>query len=73
MNCPYCNKEMKKGYIEQSDFRFPLKWCPDDVNKVFLKSNKGNIKLTSVFNTALTVHYCGDCKRFIINQEEIDI
>ena len=28
MKCPYCNKEMEKGYIYKTDLFHNLKWCP---------------------------------------------
>lgn len=46
MNCPYCNKEMEKGYIDQTDFRFPLEWYPANRETGFFISKKRNVRLT---------------------------
>ena len=46
MNCPYCNNEMKLGYIDQTDFRFPLEWYPANREIGLFKGKKENIRLT---------------------------
>lgn len=73
MKCPYCIKEMQKGSIMQAESFRPITWLPDDRDKsikaFFVKQG---IQLTSTINPFLTVYYCEECKKFLINQEDID-
>ena len=73
MKCPYCIKEMQKGSIMQAESFCPITWLPDDRDKsmkaLFVKQG---IQLTSTINPFLTVYYCEECKKFLINQEDID-
>ena len=67
MNCPYCNGEMQKGYINSS---YALaKWYADGENPKVNPQNSG-IRLSN--NSALkkqTIesYHCGNCKKVIIN------
>ena len=68
MICPYCEQEMEKGYIDHSDFRFPLEWYPAKRDAGIFWSRKNNIKLTSVTDSSLTAYYCAACRKFIIDR-----
>lgn len=42
MNCPYCNQEMKKGFINQGNVLYPIRWHPiPEKPPVLLYSNRG--------------------------------
>ena len=71
MQCPYCEEELEKGYIDQTDFRFPLEWYPAKQETGFFRSRKGRIKLTSAFDGGYIVAYhCAKCGKFIIDQSQ---
>ena len=74
MNCPYCNKEMEKGFINQSQVFYPIRWRPAPKEEpILFHSNKGSIKLTSVTKSGqVIVHYCATCHKFVIDQDEIE-
>ena len=72
MKCPYCSEEMEKGYIDQSDFRFPLEWYPANRGTGILVSRKRNIKLTSALNGgSIITYHCSQCRKFVIDQDAI--
>lgn len=75
VTCPYCSKEMKKGSIMQTESFRPLSWLPDDrvigVKELFRKLPK--IKLTSTVSPYLPMHYCEDCRKFLVDMEEIEV
>lgn len=71
MNCPYCNKEMEKGYIDQTDFRFPLEWYPANRETVFsvIVSKKRNVRLT--YDGHVKAYRCENCKKIIIDESTL--
>lgn len=69
MKCPYCEKEMERGCVEQPRFT-PLMWYPTSADMSLRERNKRTIKLTS-FGGDMRVHYCAECKKFIIDQDEL--
>ena len=70
MNCPYCNKEMEKGYIDQTDFRCPLVWYPAVRETGFFTSQKKNVRLT--YHGNVTAYRCGNCKKIIIDESTLN-
>ncbi len=70
MKCPYCEKEMEKGYIQCRD---GVHWTPKKVfvaalsefgkDSVSLENGVGN-------NRAVYAYKCGDCKKVIIDYEK---
>ena len=73
MKCPYCSNEMEKGYIAQSDFRFPLEWSPAERRTGILFSKKRNIKLTTALKGGnMTAYHCAECRKFIIDENELE-
>jgi len=66
MNCPYCSNEMKLGYIDQTDFRFPLEWYPANREIGFFKAKKRNIRLT--YSGSVKAYRCENCKKIIIDE-----
>ena len=64
---------MRKGFIDQTDFRHPLQWYPADREIGFFKSTKQDIKLTATFKSGTIIaHYCSDCKKFVIDENELE-
>lgn len=73
MNCPYCNKEMEKGFVEQTNIMIPLEWYPAKRDGRILVSKKRNIKLTSSLKGGtLTVYRCEKCRKMVIDEYMID-
>lgn len=73
MKCPYCNNEMEKGYIDQTDFRFPLEWYTSKRETGFFQKNKSKIKLTSLTENAITAYRCAECRKIIIDENLIKV
>lgn len=71
MMCPYCNKEMEKGYIDQTDFRFPLEWYPANRKVIFsiFTSTKRNVRLT--YDGNVEAYRCESCKKIIIDESTL--
>lgn len=72
MNCPYCHKEMEKGYVDQTSPFIPLEWYPAIREGGILTSNRRNIKLATVKSGSLVMYHCATCRKFVINQDEIE-
>ena len=70
MNCPYCNKEMEKGYIDQTDFRFPLEWYPANRETGIFVSKKRNVRLT--YSESVKAYRCEYCKKIIIDESTLN-
>lgn len=72
--CPYCQKEMKKGFVE-GDARSRLKWAPEDISASpfcrTLSDANACIALTE-FSwikslSRVEADYCENCKKIIID------
>lgn len=66
MNCPYCSREMEKGYIDQTDFRFPLEWYPANRETGFFVSKKRTVRLT--YGGHVTAYRCEGCRKIMIDE-----
>lgn len=72
MKCPYCEREMQKGYIPTDNI--PAQWLPNEKRQSLfkLKYSKDCKKIVSE-NTAFGMHaiayYCGDCGIILLNEE----
>ena len=73
MECPYCRKEMRKGYIHS---RFPLYWTEKETEPMLytgpVKKMLGLDKsLTRLENgdvsTTLIAYKCDDCKKVVVS------
>ena len=74
MKCPYCDEEMEKGYIDQTDFRFPLEWYPAKRETGFFASKKRNVKLTAVMKGgSITAYRCDACKKIVIDESTLEV
>ena len=72
MKCPYCNSEMEKGYIGQSELFVPITWVSDNVKEVAILPIRKTIKLTATFKGCkITTYYCENCKKFIIDENDV--
>lgn len=69
MNCPYCGKEMEKGYVDQQVMRHPLKWYFGQREGDFLWSKRKHVKLTGA-TAPLVAYYCEDCGKLIAEVEK---
>lgn len=66
MDCPYCNKGMRKGNIHSD--RYALKWIAEEDDKfsILFPLSKG-IKLTNLEKSYITVYYCESCNKMVID------
>ena len=73
MNCPYCGKEMEKGFIYSRD---PVRWYPEDADTNGLwPENEGTVLLAKVsLMTPAKAEswYCPDCCMVITPVPEIE-
>ena len=70
MICPYCNMEMDAGYIDQTDFRYPLQWYPAKREVGLFGGRKRSIKLT--YGGTVKSYRCGRCRKIIIDEDQFD-
>lgn len=74
MRCPFCTKEMIVGSVTQD--RYAIKWVPIERDRGLLNFTpfvKG-IKLTSMTeNMTVKVFCCEQCRKFIIDQDDLRI
>ena len=67
MECPFCGKEMRQGYIPAGD---TLRWLPAG-EELFTASKEDRVRLfyplknTSIDNGP-EAYYCADCMRLIV-------
>lgn len=72
MLCPYCNNEMEKGIIGQHDFT-PITWVSDNPKENAILPIHKTIKLTALLKGGeITTYHCENCKKFIIDENEIE-
>ena len=64
MDCPYCNKEMKMGYIQSSN---PLGW---NSKKRIIWALSG-ILPDQELGRSIVAYKCGDCKKIIIDYSQV--
>lgn len=69
MNCPYCDKDMEKGYVDQPLLFFPLEWYPAKRESGVFRSNKRNVRLTYEGN--VTAFRCDACRKIIIDESTL--
>ena len=68
MKCPYCQKEMQRGYIPNGSQ--PVQWIPDNERPSFLSFSvaEQGVPLVNQFKPLKAngykaeAHYCPDCK-----------
>ena len=67
MDCPFCGKEMRQGYIPAGDV---LRWLPTG-EELFTASREDRVQLFySLKNTSIDngpeAYYCADCMRLVV-------
>ncbi len=74
MECPYCKKEMKQGYLHNG--RQPIHWIPDGGKPAILAYNtaKGGVSLqhkptSGIGGYRAEAYYCADCRVVIAKTE----
>ena len=61
MKCPYCDKEMEKGFIQGAR---GVLFSPEEKMLIYIKNlfSKKDINITgSIFELTSPAHYCYDC------------
>ena len=67
MQCPFCKKEMKKGYIKSSDYE--LKWFKK--KSLINKLTRFGGEILKLSNTQLfKANRCISCKKVIIDYDK---
>lgn len=70
MNCPYCNQEMRLGYIEAQNL---LSWTPKEEKSIGLTlwaRSLNSIKLAGfpfIRAASVDAYYCSNCQKIIID------
>lgn len=67
MKCPYCNEEMKRGYIQSAS---PIFWG-EEKHKIFMvESREGEFRLSEgVLKGSFAIAFhCKTCKKIIMNK-----
>ena len=74
MECPYCKKEMKQGYLHNR--RQPVQWIPEDSSPSALafKAAKGSVSLrhkptSGIGGYRAEAYYCADCRVVLAKTE----
>lgn len=71
MQCPYCGKEMVKGYIYGDRYR--LKWLPEDKKLLMGIWANGGVSLGTagiLGRPKVETYMCESCKKLIIDTVE---
>lgn len=71
MDCPYCNSEMEKGYIN-TDGRY-IAWRKEKHESAKVKKNEEGIQLGKKYVSACNLenaYCCKTCKKIIIEYTE---
>ena len=65
---------MVKGYIDQTRIGFPLEWYSGKREPGIIFDKFEKIKLTSSLKSGrLFVYHCAACRKFVIDQNEIEV
>ena len=69
MKCPYCNKELERGFLKTSHHvhwgkEKELGFNPDDI-----LLTKNNVQ-TFIKGQFIDSYYCNDCKKIIVSLED---
>ena len=69
MICPYCSKEMEKGYIDQAELLHPLEWYSAKREAGVFAKRKNTVRLTCGGNVA--AYRCADCGKILIDESTL--
>lgn len=69
MKCPYCNEEMRRGYIQSARQIF---WGKEKHKISFIPNRDGEFNISDgILNGATSeANYCEECKKLIIEVKE---
>lgn len=69
MKCPYCDKEMEKGFVQSAR---TVLYTTEKNEGLFTIKAKGDIVLTSNnwTNPTCIAYHCRDCKKVVIDYSE---
>lgn len=71
MECPYCKKEMRSGYIPSSNSS--ISWFPDEEYPARVLSDRAVPLARDPWEGAVVrACYCPDCRRIVINVPELE-
>ena len=75
MICPYCNKEMTKGYFNERRIGFSVRWYPMFPKGMSITSAyKESVKLSSMWkNPCVAAYRCAECKKIVIDENNTKI
>ena len=68
MLCPFCNKEMQKGYLQSPR---GIMWGPR--KKLFISATKVDefyVSDSGFLGGIANSHYCSNCKKIIVDAED---
>lgn len=66
MMCPYCGKEMRKGYLMSS---MPISFTMDAPDKLFRIKKQDDMELSKESGMSIphcAAYHCLDCKKIIV-------
>lgn len=74
MKCPYCHKEMKKGYIYSS--KTDIRFTPENVKTGFFNNHPNDqeimlAKLSYIRGCKIKLNRCENCKIEIIDENDL--
>ena len=70
MNCPYCKKEMQKGFINGRD---SIKWYPEGADRWMDDDSSVKLAKVGIISAAQSEsYYCPDCRVVITPVPEIE-
>ena len=69
MKCPYCNKEMEKGYFKNGHITRWGKTKKFGFSRDDIKITKDTLRGAFV-GYCIEAHYCRNCKKFIVPFDE---
>ena len=72
MNCPYCNSEMQKGYLQSSR---GMMWGPRKKHWSFIpsKEDEFNVFYGGWFGCFADGYFCPTCKKILIDANASDM
>ena len=65
MNCPYCEQEMEKGFVQANTSE--LFWSKNKSKVFFIPSEDDEPLTQNLFVTGIEAHRCYSCKKILIN------
>lgn len=70
MKCPYCNKDMKSGYVQAGQQVFFTE--KKHTWSFWLNESDTSLSRNNMLMPTCTAYHCPDCKKVIIDYEAIN-